>query len=115
MGIIGYQSRVHITQALPCDENILFTGPEAEYNHLISSSWLFDPFGDKSTYGVEFTLNKSFSWDFFKCARSAEKAKGLGEALLLSLQEKYRGLDGQVSIIPLYSEYLEMNSARSDL
>jgi len=42
MGIIGYQSRVHITQALPCEENILFTDPEAEFNRLISSSWLYD-------------------------------------------------------------------------
>jgi len=109
MGIIGYQSRVHITQASPCDENKLFTDPEAKYNHIISSSWLYDPFGDNSTYGVEFILNKSFSWDFFKWAQNDQEAKQIGEALLLSLQEKYRGLDGQVSIVPLFSEFLEID------
>ncbi len=109
MGIIGYQSRVHITQALPCDEDKVFTDPEAKYKHLISNSWLYDPFGDNSTYGVEFKLNKSFSWDFFKWAQNDVEAKDIGEALLLSLQEKYKGLDGQVSTIPLYSQFLELD------
>jgi hypothetical protein len=108
MGITGYQSRVRITQATPYDNHKLFTDPEAKYNHLISNSWLYDPFGNNSTYGVEFKLNKSFSWEFFKWAQNELEAKILGEALLLSLQEKYRGLDGKVSVIPLFSEFLEI-------
>ena len=39
---------------------------------------------------------------------SAGEAKELGYALLLSLQERYKGLDGQVSVFPLYSKYLEI-------
>ncbi len=108
MEIKGYQSRVHITQVLPCQRDELSLDPEARFHHLINTSWLYDPFGDNSTYGVEFKISTCFSWEFFMWAKSAGEAKELGNALLLSLQEKYKGLDGQVSVYPLYSEYLEI-------
>ena len=41
-------------------------------------------------------------------AETSEKAEELGEAFLFYLQEKYKGLDGEVSVTPLYSGYLEI-------
>lgn len=108
MKIIGYQSRINITQTLPYVKNELILDPEAKFNQLMNSSWLYDPFGDGTTYGVEFKINENFSWDFFLCARSVIKAKELGYALLMSLQEKFKGLDGIVKTFPLYLEYLEI-------
>lgn len=108
MKIMGYQSRISITQTLPCVKNELIVDPEAKFNQLLNSSWLYDPFRDNTTYGVEFKINKSFSWDFFLFAKTDLEAKELGYALLLSLQEKFRGLDGLVRTFPLYLKYLEI-------
>lgn len=105
MQINGYQSRVHIKQVLPA-VNEFITDPKAKFNQFINSSWLFDPFGDNSTYGVEFRVNKSFSWEFFMWAKSSEEAKEKGFALLMSLQERFKGLDGEVNVFPLFSKYL---------
>ncbi|HEA70653.1 hypothetical protein LCGC14_0415100 [marine sediment metagenome] len=108
MRIVGYQSRIRITQALPYIEKELILDPKAKFNHLINSSWLFDPFGDYTTYGAEFKVNESFSWDFFLYTKTFLEAKELGVALLMTLQEKFKGLDGLVETFPLYSEFLEI-------
>ncbi|KKM82341.1 hypothetical protein LCGC14_1320580 [marine sediment metagenome] len=108
MGIVGYQSRIRITQALPYKEKELIVDPKSKYYHLLNSSWLFDPFGENTTYGVEFKINESFSWDFFLYTKNILKAKELGGALLMSLQEKFKGLDGSVETFPLYFKFLEI-------
>ena len=108
MEIVGYQSRIRITQALPYIEKKLIVDPKSKFNHLLNSSWLFDPFGDNTTYGAEFKINESFSWDFFLCTKTILKAKELGVALLMSLQEKFKGLDGSIDTFPLYLKYLEI-------
>ena len=108
MEIVGYQSRIRITQALPYIKKELIVDPKSKFNHLLNSSWLFDPFGDNTTYGAEFIINESFSWDFFLCTKTNLKAKELGVALLMSLQEKFKGLDGSIETFPLYSKYLEI-------
>ena len=109
MEVKGYHSRVHIKQVLPCIRDELLVDSEAKFNQLINTSWLYNPFGDNSTYGVEFKINTCFSWEFFMWADSEGEAKELGYTLLLSLQEKYKGLDGQVCIYPIFSKYLEID------
>jgi len=106
MDLIGYHARIKITQTLPCDFDERIIDHSAKMYQNRNASWLFDPFGNQVTYGVEFKLNNAFSWDFFMFAKTQEVAKELGEALLLKLQEKYKGLDGQLRIYPLYSDYL---------
>lgn len=81
---------------------------ETNFNHISDTSWLFDPFGNKSTYGVEFKIGEGFSWDFYLFTRSIDKAEELGYALLMSLRERFKGLDGKVSTDPIYSKYLEL-------
>ncbi|MFX1294624.1 MAG: hypothetical protein ACFFD2_07200 [Promethearchaeota archaeon] len=108
MEIIGYQSRVYIIQALPCGGDNVLIDDKAKHKHLINTSWLFDPFREGLTYGVEFGINKSFSWTFFMFSKFKAKAEELGEALLLYLREKYKGLDGYITIDPLLSNYLEI-------
>ena len=108
MEIIGYQTRVKILQVLPCKNESLILDPEKEYYHTIDSSWLCDPFGVNITYGARFSINTGFSWEFFICVKSSEMAKELGESLLFYLQDKFKGLDGEISVSPLYSEYLEI-------
>jgi len=108
MEINGYQSRVHITQVVPCIKDEFIIDPETKFNHLINTSWLYDPFGDHSTYGVEFKVNRDFSWEFFMWAEYIEEVKEVGYTLLMSLQERFKGLDGQISVFPLFSKYLEI-------
>ncbi len=109
MVIIGYQSRIKISQVLTREKEDLILDPEKKYYHTLGTSWLCDPFGENITYGVEFSVNTGFSWEFFMCLESYNKAEELGDAFLFYLQDKYKGLDGKVSVIPLYSEYLEID------
>ncbi|GAI60090.1 unnamed protein product, partial [marine sediment metagenome] len=109
MEIVGYHSRIKITQVLPCVNDDITRDPDIKLNRIMRTSWLYDPFGDNLTYGVEFNVNKGFSWDFFMYAKTAELAEELGEALLMNLQEKYKGLDGKVSVYPLYSKFLDVD------
>jgi len=109
MEIVGYQSKINITQVLPCVNDEITRDPEIRHNRLISTSWLYDPFGANLTYGTEFKVGRCFSWQFFIFAKTAELAEELGGALLLNLQEKYKGLDGQMSVYPLYLEFLEFD------
>lgn len=109
MEIIGYQSWVKISQVLPREREDLILDPEKQYYHTLDISWLCDPFGENITYGAEFSVNTGFSWKFFICAESYKRAEELGYALLFYFQDKYKGLDGQVSVAPLYLEYLEIN------
>ena len=94
MEIVGYQAKITITQVLPCVNEDITRNYELELKQLIDSSWLYDPFGDNLTYGVEFKVGRCFSWTFFLFAETIEMAEELGGALLYNLQEKYKGLDG---------------------
>ncbi|MHA2397505.1 MAG: ATP-binding protein [Promethearchaeota archaeon] len=108
MGIIGYRTKILITKVLPIQEDILILDKEKEYYHNTDSSWLCDPFGDNITYGTRFNINSGFSWEFFLHAETSEKAEELGNAFLFYLQEKYKGLNGEISVTPLHSEFLEI-------
>lgn len=109
MEIIGYRSKINITQVLPCAREDLTRFYENEVKKIIDKSWLYDPFGDNLTYGVEFKLGRCFSWEFFLFAETFDMAEELGVALLYNLQEKYKGLDGHVSVDTLYLEFLDIN------
>lgn len=109
MEIVGYRSKINITQVLPCVQEEVTRGLEIEVKRLIDTSWLYDPFGDNLTYGVEFKVGRCFSWEFFLFAENFDMAEELGGALLYNLQGKYKGLDGYMSVDPLYSEFLEIN------
>jgi len=109
MEIIGYQAKINITQVLPCEEEKIIGNQEFALKRLVNASWLYDPFGDELTYGVEFNIGKCFSWAFFLFAETIELTEELGGAMLYNLQERYKGLDGQVSVYPLYSEFLKIN------
>jgi len=109
MEIVGYQSKITITQVLPCVNEDITRNHEIALKRLIDTSWLYDPFGVNLTYGVEFKVGRCFSWEFFLFAETIEMAEELGGALLYNLQEKYKGLDGHVSVYPLYSEFLEID------
>ena len=109
MEIVGYQSKINITQVLPCVKEDITRNHEIELKQLIDTSWLYDPFGDNLTYGVEFKVGRCFSWEFFFFAETIEMAEELGGALLYNLQGKYNGLDGYVSVDPLYLEFLKID------
>ena len=109
MDIVGYQAIIHITQALPNENLGLVVVPEEKQVLESKRSWLCTPFTESITYGVHFTINNSFSWDFYLFAETEEKAKELGEALLLYLRYKYQGVDGAITTIPLYSTFLEID------
>ena len=46
MEIIGYRSKINITQVLPCVKEGLTRSHENEVRKLMDTSWLYDPFGD---------------------------------------------------------------------
>ncbi|GAH40947.1 unnamed protein product [marine sediment metagenome] len=56
MEIVGYNSRIKITQVLPCVCDDVTGDPKIRRNKLLRTSWLYDPFGDNLTYGVELSL-----------------------------------------------------------
>ncbi len=109
MEVIGYQSRIRISQVLPCERKAVNMDPEEKYYHTLDTSWLCDPFGENITYGAEISINTGFSWEFFICTESSKRAKELGDSLLFYFQDKYLGLDGEVSVTPLYLEYLNID------
>jgi len=109
MVIVGYQCRIKISQVLTPEREDVIVDLEKQYDHTRDNSWLCDPFGENITYGVEFNVNTGFSWDFFICVKSSERAEELGNTLLLYLQDKYKGLDGEMSVSPLYSEFLNLD------
>ncbi len=109
MELIGYRSKISITQALPCEQEELMRFHDNEVKQIMDVSWLYDPFGENLTYGVEFKLGSSFCWDFFLFSEDYELANEFGVALLYNLQEKYRGLDGRVSVDPIYLGFLDIN------
>lgn len=109
MEILGYRTKIKITQVLPRVQDDIAKGLDIEIKKLIDTSWLYDPFGDNLTYGVEFNLGRCFSWEFFLFDESFDMAKELGRSLLFNLQEKYKGLNGHMRIDPLYLEFLEIN------
>jgi hypothetical protein len=115
MEIVGYQAKINITQVLPCVEEKIIGNQEFALKRLINASWLYDPFGDNLIYGVEFGIGKYFSWEFYLFAETVEMAEELGGALLYNLQERYRGLDGQMSLYPLYSEFLDIKRSLYEL
>lgn len=108
MGIIGYQAKITITKVLPIEEDVLILDKEEKYHYTTENSWLCDPFGENITYGTRFNITSGFSWEFFLYAETSEKADELGNAFLFYLQEKFKGLNGEISIIPLHSEFLEI-------
>ena len=48
--IIGYRSKINITQVLPCEKEDLTRSHENKIKKLMDTSWLYDPFGDYLTY-----------------------------------------------------------------
>ena len=107
MDIIGYQAIIRITQALPNETKELIIDPKEIWKYQNARSWLCTPFKESITYGVHFSINKSFSWEFYLFNESKENALMLSESLLLYLRDRFRGLDGFTSIIPLYSQFLD--------
>lgn len=109
MEIEGYQAKIKITTAFPVDEKYgPFPESQVQQKILIDQSWMCNPFGDQTTYGVEFLLNRGFSWTFLLFEESELAANEMGGALLFNLKEKFLGLNGKIEIIPLYSSFLDI-------
>jgi hypothetical protein len=100
-----WQARVKITQIPSILETQEFVNPKTRNPVEIDKSWLFDPFLDQTVYGLELTLNKAFSFIFFLYAGSESKAIKRGYSFLMNLEERFPGLAGEVSALPV-GEYI---------
>ena len=96
-----WQARVKITQIPTKLETQEFVNPRTHNGAKIDMSWLFDPFLDQTVYGLELTLNKTFSFIFFMYAETESKALKRGYSFLMSLEERFLGLSGEVSALPI--------------
>ncbi len=96
-----WQTRVKITQIPSSLETQRFFSQSNKESVEIDMSWLFDPFLDQTVYGLELSLNKTFSFIFFMYAQNESKGLERGYAFLLSLEEKFPGLMGEVSVLPI--------------
>ncbi|MHA2283694.1 MAG: hypothetical protein ACXAC5_22865, partial [Promethearchaeota archaeon] len=96
-----WQARVKITQIPTILETQEFVNPKTHKPVEINKSWLFDPFLDQTVYGVELTLNETFSFIFFMYAESEPKALKKGYSFLINLEERFPGLTGEVSTLPV--------------
>ena len=96
-----WQTRVKITQIPTILEKQRFFSQSNKDNVEIDMSWLFDPFLDHTIYGLELTLNKTFSFTFFMRAETESKALKRGHSFLMSLEERFPGLAGEISALPV--------------
>ena len=96
-----WQGRVKITQIPSILDTQEFVSHRPFTNDLvkIDMSWLFDPFLDQTIYGLELTLNKTFSSIFFMNSRTESGALKKGYSFLMSLEERFPGLTGDVSAL----------------
>ncbi len=96
-----WQARVKITQIPTKLETQEFVNPRTHNGAKIDMSWLFDPFLDQTVYGLELTLNKTFSFIFIMYAETESKALKRGYSFLMNLEERFLGLSGEVSALPI--------------
>jgi len=96
-----WQARVKITQIPSFLEKQEFLNPKTRKPVEIDKSWLFDPFLDQTVYGLEISLNETFSFIFFMYAETEPEALRRGFSFLMSLEERFSGLTGEVSALPV--------------
>ncbi|MFX1530213.1 MAG: hypothetical protein ACFFBC_03790 [Promethearchaeota archaeon] len=110
-----WQGRVKITQ-IPSEieEQVVFN-TSTQKTVEIEKSWLYDSFFDKTVYGLEITLNQSFSWIFYLNAASEAEAIRKGFSYLMVLEERFPGLTGNVEAVPITSSILSQNSPLYEL
>ncbi|KKN63929.1 hypothetical protein LCGC14_0497020 [marine sediment metagenome] len=105
-----WQTRVKITQIPTILERQRFFSQSNRDSVEIDMSWLFDPFLDQTVYGLELTLNKTFSFTFFMRAETESKALKRGYSFLMSLEGRFPGLTGEVSTLPVSLHTLRQGS-----
>jgi len=96
-----WQARVKITQLPSILETQEFVNPITHNTAKIDMSWLFDPFLDQTVYGLELTLNKTLSFIFFMYTENESEALKRGYSFLMCLEERFPGLTGEVSALPV--------------
>ncbi|MBA7514541.1 hypothetical protein ES705_06571 [subsurface metagenome] len=104
-----WQARVKITQVPSDIEEQLVFNLKLQKTVEIDKSWLYDSFLDKTVYGLELTLNQSFSWIFYLNAVSEAEAIRKGYSYLMALEERFPGLTGNVEALPITSCILDQN------
>jgi len=104
-----WQTRVKITQIPSKLERQIFFDQRNTKDVETDMSWLFDPFLDQTVYGLEISLNKTFSVIFFLYADTESKGLRRGHSFLMSLEERFPGLKGEVSVLPITPSMLNQN------
>ena len=104
-----WQARVRVVQ-IPSEieEQIVFN-PSEGHTREIDKSWLYDPFLDRTIYGLELTLAQSFSWIFFLNTYSKAEALRKGHSYRMALQDRFPGLTANVEILPITSSLLHQD------
>ncbi|MFW9822149.1 MAG: hypothetical protein ACFFE4_04400 [Candidatus Thorarchaeota archaeon] len=105
-----WQARIKVTQIPPISEEQLIFNPETHDSTNIDKSWLFDPFLDRTVYGLEIIINQYFEWVFFLYANSKNEALIKGNSYILSLEEHFPGLTGTVEALGVTPALLKQNS-----
>lgn len=101
-----WQVKVKITQVPANQELETIKNPQTKELVQIEKSWFYDPFLNQDIYGVKLSINEGFSWEFFVKASSEKQAIKKGYELLSSLEHKFLGLTGEVSVIQISSDVL---------
>ncbi|MFX1525290.1 MAG: hypothetical protein ACFFCC_17415 [Promethearchaeota archaeon] len=106
MNIKFWQTRVKIKQIPSILASQEFINPITQKPVEIEMSWLFDPFLDQTVYGLELSLNETFSFTFFLYAETESEAIKKGHSFLMILSERFPGLTGEVSALPISESML---------
>ncbi|MFX1478263.1 MAG: hypothetical protein ACFFCI_09030, partial [Promethearchaeota archaeon] len=110
MDIKFWQTRINITQIPSSVETQEIINYETERPDQLDKTWLYDPFLDRTVYGLELTINdQSLTWTFFLCASSKIRAIKRGHAFLMYLEQSFPGLSGEVNVVPITSSILSQN------
>lgn len=104
-----YQARVSITQ-IPFikDQKEIIAQLTAKNNQvkLMEMSWLCNPFMNHEVYCAEVSLSEEFSWSFLFNGYTYNDALVKAQKFLEHLNEKFPGLDGEISVTLVKEEYL---------
>jgi hypothetical protein len=102
-----WQARIKITQ-IPEDvgyETILIPMMASMQNEVeerrIRKTWMIDPISDQIGYGLELHLSYDLSWTFFLSADNEKEAIKRGRIFLNSLENKFTGLTGEITVRPI--------------
>jgi len=112
---IIWQARIKITQIPEVIDTEIVWDYDKKKELPIKRSFLINPLGDGTVYGLELSLKQEFSWTFFISKDTQEKAFVSGLSFLHHLETLYPGLTAEFTVIQARTLNIHENSELHEL